>query len=131
MSQEELCQEMRRLWEQGEERRRGTQLMNPQHLHVNQELVGMQMSWVHVQSARDVWHGVGCVPQSIQDAVDKGERQLTVARQTLQIVKSHGPCLATQFQGDPLLMSEEQTRLCSLVKYDKDRQALRKAGGPS
>ena len=33
------------------------------------------------------------------------------------------------FRGDPLLTSEEQTRFYSLVKDQKDRQGLGKAGG--
>ena len=71
------------------------------------------------------------MPTSIQEAVDQGERQVTVAHQTLCIIESHGPHLAAQFQGDPLLTSEEQARLHLLVKDDKDHQALRKASGLS
>ena len=44
-------------------------------------------------------------------------------------IESHGPRLAAQFKGDPLLSSEEQVRLHSLVKDQKDRQALGKTGG--
>ena len=71
--------------------------------------------------------GAGQVPQSIQEAIDNGEAQLTTSRQGLSIQESHGASLAAQFQCDPLLTSEEQTRLCSLVK-DQDKQTLTKGG---
>ena len=62
----------------------------------------------------------------IQGAIDTGERQLTQSRQSLRIQESHG---GAQFRGDPLLTSEEQTRLRSLVKNQKDRQVVNKGSG--
>ena len=47
----------------------------------------------------------------------------------LRIQESHGVALAAQFRGDPLLSSEEQVRLRSLVKDQKDRQVVNKASG--
>ena len=67
MTQEEITRDMRRLKEQEEEKKWGTQLSNQGHLHVNQELVD-------VQSTLDLCHGEGCVPASIQEAMDTGER---------------------------------------------------------
>ena len=46
MSQEEITRDMRWLKEQEEEKKRGTQLSNQGHLHVDQELVDVQMSWL-------------------------------------------------------------------------------------
>ena len=68
-------------------------------------------------------------PAGIQEIVDVGERQLTQSRQALRISESHGATLAAQFRGDPLLTSEEQTRLRSLVKDQKDRQSIHKGSG--
>ena len=65
-------------------------------------------------------------PVGIQAAVDTGERQLTESRRGLRIQESHGAALAAQFRGDPLLSSEEQVRLRSLVKDQKDRQVVLK-----
>ena len=61
--------------------------------------------------------------------MDQGERQLTQSHQGLRIQESHGVALAAQFRGDPLLSSEEQVCLHSLVKDQKDRQVVNKASG--
>ena len=68
-------------------------------------------------------------PQEIQEEMDAGDLQLTKARQCLRIIESHGPKLAAQFHSDHLLMSEEQARLRSLVKDQKDRMTVRGSGG--
>ena len=128
MSHVEISRDMHHMKEQEEERRRGTQLSNDGHRHVDQELVDVQTVWLTMQEALDDHFGVHGVPSNIQGAMDAGERQLTVARQSLRIIESHGPHLVTKFRGDPLLTSEEQSRLRSLVKDDKDRQAVRKGG---
>ena len=73
MTMEDMQREMRRMKEAEEERKRGTQLTNPGHLHVNQELVYIQTSWARVQCALENWHGSDAAPVSIQEAVDAGK----------------------------------------------------------
>ena len=48
-------QEIQRIKDQEEERRRGTQLMQPGNVCVNQELVDIQISWLCVQGALESW----------------------------------------------------------------------------
>ena len=129
LSHKELSRKVKQYEEVEEEKKRGTQLSNPGHLRVNQDLVDVQSSWVRVQSALDGYHGEGNVPGTIQAAMDQGERQLMLARQGLRIIESHGPKLAAQFCGDPLLTTEDTARLLSLVKDQNDKNAVRGSGG--
>ena len=129
LSHEELSHKVKRYKEAEEEKKRETQLSNPGHLHINQELVDVQSSWVRVQSALDRFHGEGNVPVCIQSAMDQGENQLMLARQGLRIIESYGPKLAAQFHRDPLLTTEDTALLRSLVKDQKDKNAMRGNGG--
>ena len=124
----ELSRDMRRIREQKEEKKRGIALKNTANLHVDDELFDIQTTWLQMQVRLDKHLGGG-VPPRIQEVVDAGERQLTSSRQGLRILESHGPLLAAQFRGDPLLTSEEQVRLRSLVKDQKDCQSLGRMGG--
>ena len=91
----------------------------------------LQTTWLQVQARLDelFWHG-GRSPCQFK-------RPSTVVREQLTAVKAGSSGskrataqrLAAQFRGDPLLTSEEQTRLRSLVKDQKDRQTLTKGGG--
>ena len=92
------------------------------------KLIDLQTTFLQVQARLNEYFGSGNVPGGIQEIVDQGEKQLTQSRQALRISECHGATLAAQFQGDPLLTSEEQTRLRSLVKDQKDRQSIHKGG---
>ena len=131
LSHVEISREVRKNREEQEERKRGTALSNTANKWVNAELVDLQITWLQVQARLNEYFGAGQVPATIQDAINFGEAQLTASRQGLRIQESHGISLAAQFRGHPLLTSEEQTRLCSLVKDQKDKQALTKGGGGS
>ena len=128
LSHVELSREVRRSREEQEERKRGTALNNAANKRVDAKLIDLQTTWLQVQARLDEYFGPGNVPASIQDSINYGESQLTASRQGLRISESHGASLAAQFRGDPLLTSEEQTRLRSLVKDQKDRQALQQGG---
>ena len=129
LSHVEISREVRKNREEQEERKRGTALSNAANKCVDSEIVDLQTTWLQVQARLDEFFGAGRVPPYIQEAIDNGEAQLTTSRQGLRIQESHGASLAAQFRGDPLLMSEEQTRLRSLVKDQKDKQTLTKGGG--
>ena len=129
LSHVELSREVRRSREEKEEQKRGTGLTQPANKRVDVELIDLQTTFLQVQVRLNEYFGPGNIPGSIQDVVNQGETQLTQSRQSLRISDSHGVTLAAQFRGDPLLTSEEQTRLRSLVKDQKDRQSLHKGGG--
>ena len=129
LSHVELSREVRMSREQKEEAKRGTGLQQQANKRVDAELIDLQTTFLQVQAQLDEYFGSGQVPNGIQESVDLGERQLTQSRQSLRIQESHGAALATQFRGDPLLSSEEQVRLRSLVKDQKDRQVVHKASG--
>ena len=129
LSHVELSREVRMSREQKEEAKRGTGLQQQANKRVDAELIDLQTTFLQVQAQLDEYFGSGQVPQGIQASVDQGERQLTQSRQSLRIQESHGVALAAQFRGDPLLSSEEQVRLRSLVKDQKDRQVVNKASG--
>ena len=129
LSHVEISREVRKNREEQEERKRGTALANTTNKRVDSELVNLQTTWLQVQARLDKFFGTGQVPPSIQDTIDHGEVQLTASRQGLRIQESRGASLAAQFRGDPLLTSEEQTCLRSLVKDQKDKQTLTKGGG--
>ena len=115
--------------EEKEESKRGTGLNQQANKRVDAELIDLQTTFLQVQAQLDEYFGTGNVPVGIQGGVDLGERQLTQSRQCLRIQESHGVALAAQFRGDPLLSSEEQVRLRSLVKDQKDRQVVNQASG--
>ena len=129
LSHVELSREVRMSREQKEEAKRGTGLQQQANKRVDAELIDLQTTFLQVQAQLDEYFGAGQVPNGIQESVDLGERQLTQSRQSLRIQESHGAALAAQFRGDPLLSSEEQVRLRSLVKDQKDRQVVHKASG--
>ena len=129
LSHVELSREVRVSREQKEESKRGTGLVQAANKRVDAELIDLQTTFLQVQAQLDEYFGVGRVPAGIQETVDIGERQLTNSRQSLRIQESHGAALAAQFRGDPLLSSEEQVRLRSLVKDQKDRLIVTKASG--
>ena len=97
MSHVKISRDMQHMKEQEEKKRRGTQLANDGHSCMDQELVDVQTVWLTVQEVLDDHFGVHGVPSNIQGAMDAGERQLTVARQSLRIIESHGPRLVAQF----------------------------------
>ena len=129
LSHVELSREVRMSREQKEESKRGTGLTQQANKRVDAELIDLQTTFLQVQAQLDEYFGAGRVPPGIQESVDLGERQLTQSRQSLRIQESHGAALAAQFRGDPLLSSEEQVRLRSLVKDQKDRLTVTKASG--
>ena len=129
MSHVEISREVRRSREEKEENKRGTALTQSANKRVDAELIDLQTTFLQVQARLDEYFGSGNVPGSIQEMVNFGESQLTAVKARTTISESHGATLAAQFRGDPLLTSEEQTRLRSLVKDQKDRQALNKGGG--
>ena len=129
LSHVELSREVRMAREEKEEAKRGTGLHQAANKRVDAELIDLQTTFLQVQAQLDEYFGAGNVPGGIQGAVDLGEKQLTQSRQSLRIQESHGAALAAQFRGDPLLTSEEQTRLRSLVKDQKDRQVVLKGSG--
>ena len=104
-------------------------LANTANKRVDSKLVNLQTTLLQVQARLEEYFGARQVPPTIQDVIDHGEAQLTASRQGLRIQESHRASLAAQFRGDPLLTSEEQTGLRSLVKYQKDKQTLTKGGG--
>ena len=124
LSHVELSREARVSREEKEERKRGTGLTSAANKRVDAELIDLQTTFLQVQAQLDEYFGVGRVPDGIQGAIDLGEQQLTNNRRNLRIQESHGADLAAQFQGDPLLTSEEQVRLRSLVKDKKDRLSV-------
>ena len=124
-----ISREVRKNREEQEERKRGTALANTANKRVNSKLVDLQTTWLQVQACLDEYFGAKQVPPTIQYRIDHSEVQLTATRQGLRIQESHGASLAAQFWGDPLLTSDEQTRLRSLVKDQKDKQTLTKGGG--
>ena len=126
LSHVELSREVRVSREQKEESKRGTGLTQAANKRVDAELIDLQTTFLQVQAQLDEYFGAGRVPAGIQQSVDLGERQLTKSRQSLRIQESHGAALAAQFRGDPLLSSEEQVHLRSLVKDQKDRQVVLK-----
>ena len=116
--------------EQKEESKRGTGLTQAANKRVDAELIDLQTTFLQVQAQLDEYFGAGRVPAGIQASVDMGERQLTESRDSLSGYKRvTEPALAAQFRGDPLLSSEEQVRLRSLVKDQKDRLTVTKASG--
>ena len=115
--------------EEKEEAKRGTGLHQVVNKRVDAKLIDLQTTFLQVQTQLDEYFGSGNVPGGIQQVVYQGERQLTQSRQALRISESHGAALAAQFRGDPLLTSEEQTRLRLLVKDQKDRQVVNKGSG--
>ena len=127
LSHVELSREVRRSREEQEERKREKALNNAANKRVNAELIDLQTTWLQVQARLDEYFGPGNVPASIQDSINYGESP--AHRFTARSADQHGATLAAQFQGDPLLTSEEQARLRLLVKDQKDRQALNKGGG--
>ena len=124
LSHVELSREVRVSREEKEERKRGTALTSAANKRVDAELIDLQTTFLQVQAQLDEYFGVGRVPDGIQATVDLGEKQLTDNRRNLRIQETHGADLAAQFQGDPLLTSEEQLRLRSLVKDKKDRLSV-------
>ena len=129
LSHVELSREVRMVREEKEEAKRGMGLHQAANKRVDAELIDLQTTFLQVQAQLDEYFGAGNVPAGIQSAVDTGEKQLTQSRQGLWIQESHRAALVAQFRGDPLLTSEEQTRLRSLVKDQKDRQTVTKGSG--
>ena len=102
-----MDQEVRRIRDTKEERRRGLQLVQAGNLHMDQELIEVQTLWGKVQRELNLplrgWGGVvgGCgrVPPGIQAAVQEGERQATHSRQALRLLEQLGPQITAQFWG--------------------------------
>ena len=56
-----------------------------------------------------------------RSAVNRGESQATECRQNLRLVERHGPRVAAEFTGTPLLSPEAHTRLRSICKDERQR----------
>ena len=101
----EMQGEVRRLQDREEERARGTHLRSPEAIREDKAWVQDQTHWGQVaRSLQDHFQAQGAeVPADLQSAVNAGESNATQSRQTLRLVERHGPRVAAEFTGTPLL----------------------------
>ena len=125
LSMAEMQGEVRRMQDREEERARGTQLRSTEALREDKAWVADQSNWGQVaRSLQEHFQGQGLeVPDNLQAAVNRGESQATQCRQNLRLVERHGPRVAAEFQGTPLLSPEAHTRLRSICKDERQRLA--------